>query len=169
MRPKRDWRSNSPECYKLFKVAHPEININSIIFAKIVKGYNEALIEYALETGNMVFLPHRFGIVYINRNPTPNFVKCRDGVTRNIMAVDWPKSKELGKKVYIQNLHTDGFRYSFMWRSNKSMFIHDCWKFRVTRIGSRLLAKNLKENYQKYRNIYHDWKFAPNTKKNPNA
>lgn len=169
-KPKRDFRTASKEAYKLFRKAHPELakKVNSTTYIAVVKKYNEALIKYALDTGNQIFLPYNFGVVCVHRKPQVNFYYDEEGNAKNIMPIDWVKSKELGKRVYILNNHTEGFRYRFLWRSARQMAMRGIWEFHPTREASRELARRLKEETATYMYKYHDWQRSDNQTKHKN-
>lgn len=163
-KPERDFRTASRESWKLFKKAHPQLakKINSTTYIKIVKGFNEGLIKYALDTGNQIFLPYNFGVICVHRWEGVNFKYKEDGTPQNIMAINWPETNRLGKRVFLLNNHTEGFRYRFLWRTTKRLPMRDIWCFHATRVASRELARRLKEETEKYKYMYHDWRKADN-------
>lgn len=160
-RPARDWRMNSHECYNAYKEKYPQSEIQYSVFKVLVKRYNESIIEYCLDTGRMAVLPNRFGQLFVNKKKQVRFYTNKEGRKFCILGVDWKLSKELGKKIYLQNFHTEGYRFKFVWRYSTKIYLKGMWTLKITRNASRTLAKNLKENPQKYLSIYQEWQTAP--------
>jgi len=62
-------------------------------------------------------------------------------------AIDWKKSKQLGKRVYFTNLHTFGYSvrtiwYSFVHDCNKSNSFRNIYMFKTCESLSKRLAKS---------------------------
>jgi nucleoid DNA-binding protein len=157
MRPKVDYRSSSKECYNIFRVSNPKIEISYNQFKQIIKTFNEMLIDYVLETGDRVRIPFGFGEIAINKWKPKRF-KEHDGKQYINLPVDWAQSKKLGRYSYHINAHTDGFRFQWKWFKKDARF--ECSKiyaFKPNRINSRKLAQYIKKKDSKYPNIYKEW------------
>jgi hypothetical protein len=72
-------------------------------------------------------------------------------------AIDWKKTKELGKKVYFANLHTLGFSirviwYGFVKDGNKSTSFRNIYMFKTSEYLSKKLVKSFSSGKQ-----YKEW------------
>jgi hypothetical protein len=73
------------------------------------------------------------------------------------MAVDWQKSKKLGKKIYFLNHHTDGYFFGWVWFKGSARFKHSpLWYFKPARTTSRLLQHYIVTD-DKYQHTYQEW------------
>lgn len=64
------------------------------------------------------------------------------------LPINWKLTKELGKKVYHLNEHTNGYRFGWMWDKTGVLKYKYFWKFRPTRKNTRALAKVLNNEYR---------------------
>ena len=155
-RTKIDFRSGSKANYLDFCKKHPDVDISFVDWKNIVYTYNDMYRIYILETGEKVKMPMGLGQFSINKKKR----KRRKGPNGEYinMAVDWQKSKALGKRIYILNHHTDGYFFGWMWfNTSATIKFRKLWYFKPYRVSSRLIAHYIKVD-EKYQHIYKEWK-----------
>lgn len=151
------YRSASKEAYNNFCTSHPEVSLTYLQWKQIIYTYNYAFRDYILETGERVKLPWGLGSFTISKRKTKRSVIFK-GEEKMILPINWPKSIELGKRVYILNTHTDGYRYKWTWFPNDARIYQAfIWVFKPSRITSRKLAEYLKKPSSPYPQIYKQW------------
>ena len=111
-------------------------------YIKICAEFNESLIDRLLERGISVKFPGRFGRLKVVKFKTDYSKKYK-------IPVDWKKTAELGKKIYILNEHTDGFIYKIKWERN-SVFNQSFYNFIPTRTKNRRLAEKITNKEMEY-------------------
>lgn len=154
MRPPRDFRTASKESYEEFKAKNSHIHITFQQFKDILRTWNEMMMLYILETGKEIKLPYGMGPLTISKKVRKRF-KTVKGKQMINLPVDWKKTKEEGRKIYIINHHTEGFSYCWFWAPKKSRIKYSyAWRLKIGRVYSRLLAKYLKQPNSKYKDIY---------------
>jgi len=157
MRVAVDFRSSSKDNYIDFCKTHPSIIISFDKWKNIIYTFNESFRDYILETGEKAKFPYGFGefsIVKKKRKKT----KIVDGKEIINLPIDWKKSKEKHKRIYLMNYHTEGFFFGWHWFKDTSRVkFHDLWYFKTSRVTSRLLAHYLKIS-DKYQHLYREWK-----------
>ena len=88
-----------------------------------------------LESGDFVEMPYNLGSFKILK------FKNRSRY------IDWKNTKLLGKYVYFNNLHSDGYSYKFKLDKTRCKFGgQKYYGFKVARYFARGLAKGIKEN-----------------------
>lgn len=155
MRLAKDWRSISRENYKEFCKKYPDKIITFNDWKKIISAYNESFIKYILETGEVIKFPSGLGELSIIKKKR----KLRKGKNDEFLnlPLDWKKTKEKGKKIYILNYHTEGFFFGWKWFKMKASFSQaPFFYFKPYRKISRLLSYYLL-NDNKYQHIYREW------------
>lgn len=156
-RPVRDYRSNSKEAYERFCVAYPDIDLSYTEWNGILVSYNKLLRDYAVTSGEKVKLQRGLGSLAISGKKSRRTVYV-NGVERVVLAVDWKKSKEVGKKVYNFNSHTDGYRYRWLWFCGDARFyMSDIWQFKPCRESSRRITEFIKSRGPGRVEIYKQW------------
>jgi len=84
-----------------------------------------------------------------------NIVNGEEKIT---LPIDWPKTNKAGKKIYLLNAHTDGYRFKWTWISKDArLYQHDIWVFKPSRVSSRKLAEYLKKPNSNYAQIYREF------------
>lgn len=157
MRPKLDYRTASKESYEIFCKEHKNIHITFKQYIDILYLWNRLLILHLIETGRLVRLPYGFGPLVITKYKPTKYIMV-DGEQKNNLPVDWKRTREEGKIVKTLNLHTDGNKYYFAWLYNSARIkCNFIWSFKIRREFARLLAKNLKEETSKYKDLYREW------------
>lgn len=102
-----------PEMYKQYKKDYTETP-----YTLTQKEFYDILREIAMETkllilaGKEIKLPLGLGKLYITRN--------RHKGTRNNSAIDWKKSKIVGKRISFHNLHSNDYIMRLKWDKYKS-------------------------------------------------
>jgi len=156
-----DFRSGSKEQYAKFCKKYPHIKLSLIEWKNILYGFNDAFKTYILETGEKAKLPGGFGEFTINkkrRKRTKDKINPKTGQPYMNMPINWIKTKEKGRYIYDFNYHTEGFSFYWLW-FKKSTRIPQAtmWRFKPSRVTSRLLAHYLKAD-KKYQHLYMSWK-----------
>lgn len=159
MRVKKEYRTVDREQYDRF-LKENKLTEKDLSFEKFVKNIqicNWMFIEYILRTGKRVFLPYGFGPLTINKKML-NRYKVHEGVKYINLRVDWKKTRELGKRIYHTNEHTDGYNYKWMWEPKNARFhLSDISVFKPCRYASRALTKYLKKPNSIYKDLYLEW------------
>jgi len=155
MRIKNEWRSASMENYKEFCKVYPDTNISFKDWKIIIYSYNEEIIKHILETGEKVKLPEGLGEIAIIKKKRA-LRTGRNGEFINLH-VNWKKSRELKKRIYEFNFHTEGFSFHWRWfKRTARIHLATLFYFNATRVNSRLLGHYLKTD-NKYQHIYMEW------------
>jgi nucleoid DNA-binding protein len=156
-RPRVDYRTTSKATYLKFLQVHPTIKITYKKWCEVIRTFNESFRDYVLETGDRCKLPFGFGDVSISKKMTKRF-RMVEGEEKIALPIDWKRTKEKGKRVYIFNDHTDGYRFRWYWfKDNLRLKGAKYLVFKPSRITSRKLAEYLKKNPY-YQHLYKEWK-----------
>lgn len=151
------YRTTSKEVYKKFCDSHPSINISFEKWKEIIYTFNYGFRDHLLETGDKGKLPWGMGSFSISKRKAKKLYSYKGKEYIN-MPVDWVKSKKLGKKVYMFNPHTDGYRYKWIWFKKEARIKYiDIWIFKPSRVTSRKLADYLKRPNSPYAQLYKEW------------
>lgn len=130
------------DSYNYYKEEIPEGSpflVDYKTYRSVCEEFNKLICEYILKEAGEYTLPYRMGSIRIKKT------KMNYG-NRNHMRPDWKRSKELGRKVYHLNDHTDGFRYRWAWnKSNVVTVGKKLYSFYPTRTNKRTLASLLKD------------------------
>lgn len=157
MRVKVDYISTSKDVYLRFRKEHPDTDISFKKWKEVVYTYNYAFRDYILETGNKAKLSWGFGEFAISKKKIKKF-KEHNGVTYVNLPIDWKKTKEAGKKIYMFNAHTDGYRCKWYWFIKEARFYqHEVWVFKPSRVSSRKITEYLNKTNKKYIDLYKCW------------
>lgn len=144
MRPKVDFRSDSPEAYQQFK-KDTGLKTPRSLWAKVIKDFNKQFADYIMESGDEVELPHGLGKTYLEKRKPNRTTIVIDGIEYISGAPDWSKSKEHGKILRYRNNHTDGYAVKFKWIPSTAKFSHaECYLLTYVRQVKRRLATLLK-------------------------
>jgi len=157
MRPKVDYRTTSKDNYEKFCLENSNIEISFKQWKDILEKFSENIIDYILETGEKIKLPYGLGDLSINKKK-PKRTKYFQGKEYINFAIDWKKTRELGKYVYHMNYHSDGFTYSWIWfKANCRFYQSELWWFRACRKASRSIKPQVTNNSY-YAQLYNQWK-----------
>jgi hypothetical protein len=160
-RPKFDFRTTHQDNFKQLKKDHPEFKKLKVSpWRQIIINYTEMYKEHALETGEMMDIPGDCGKLAIKKKKRrTHVVDPKTGKSHINLPVDWKKSHEKGKRMFIMNYHTDGYHFGWLWfKKTKKMMIKfpNIWKFKAMKATGKLLQHYLTVD-QKYQNIYREW------------
>lgn len=145
-RYKLEYSSVSVRVYKRFRKEHPDIRIDRKKWVKTIKTFNQLFAEYLLQTGEREKLPYGLGSFTISKKKTIKIIRKEDGTQHIGLPVDWKRSKEVGRKIYIMNSHSDGFRCRWKWfNEDSNMKMAHIWVFKPVRSQSRAIARYLKD------------------------
>ena len=156
-RRKKEYRTNSRENYDRF-LKENNIKESSLPYDKYCQNLevcNWMYIEYALRTGFKANLPYGFGPIAVNKKRLKKFKEFidKDGNQRKVvnLRVNWAKTRELGKKVYHTNEHSDGYNFKWMWFPKEAKIaLSDLYVFKPGRYASRTINKYVRKagNFQ---------------------
>ena len=156
MRVKNDWRSSSVENYKDFCKKNPSANISFTDWKKIIQSFNHKFLEHILETGETISIPSGLGKITVIKKKRRK-VYDRKGKEIINLPIDWKKTKEKGKVIYIMNYHTEGYYFGWKWFGDLARFKYcNFFRFVPTRKASRMIAEYIKKD-DKYQHIYLNW------------
>lgn len=156
-RVKVQYRTGSREVYNKFCTANPSINLSFEKWSEIIYTFNYSFRDHILETGDRCKLPWGMGTFSVSKKKSKKHV-IHGGKEYINLAVDWIKTNKLGKRVYLLNAHTDGYRYKWYWFSSDARFQHsEIWVWKASRTTSRKLAEYLKRPNSPYPQIYREW------------
>jgi hypothetical protein len=158
MRTKCEYRTASKKAYSRFKKKTKIKTIDYQTFIKIIYYFNESFRDYILETGEKIKYPNGVGEFTINKKIRKKTKRIPGIGEINNLPIDWKKTKEYGKIIYILNHHSSGYYFGWLWVKSTARFdMADLWYFKPTRQSSRAIAHYVKtdENYQ---HLYKEWK-----------
>jgi hypothetical protein len=156
MRTKVEYRQASKQTYDRFCEANPTITLSYWDYQNIVYTFNYNFRDYILESGNKAKLPWGLGDFAISKRKRRKMKTLPDGTEVITLAIDWKKTKELGKKIYHLNNHTEGYNFKWKWFNKSARFYESCiWNFKPARTTSRLLTHYL--NQEGYHLKYKEW------------
>lgn len=149
---KVDYKSISKQTYNEFCKRHPHVQITFQQYRSILNTYNKMFRDYVVETGDSFKLPHGFGEILIWKWKKKKIITNPiTGKQHIAMAIDWVKSKQQGKHIYILNNHTDGFRMQWKWLKSTARFeLSEIYVFKPTRESSRKISEAIKKNPHHY-------------------
>jgi len=158
MRSPVDYRSSGKAAYTSFCKKHPNIKISFEKWKGIIYGFNELFRNYILETGEKARIPSGFGEFSITKKIRKKIKITPDGKERINLAIDWKKTKEKGKRIYLFNHHTEGYYFGWKWFKKSTRLKNvDLWWFKPSRVTSRLINHYIKTD-NKYQHLYKVWR-----------
>jgi len=160
-RVKKQYTSNDKQNYNRFILANnidPE-KLPYPKYKKIIEVNNWMFIEYALETGNKIRLPHGFGDLAVNKKMLKRYKTIPGSDKKYVnLRIDWQKTKIEGKRIFHTNEHTDGFNYKWYWNNKTAkIYMSGLYIFRPCRYASRAIAKYIKKPNSDYSQMYLEW------------
>lgn len=156
-RTKISYRTSAKEVYNRFCSVYPDIKISFESWKEIVYTFNYLFRDHILETGDKAKMPWGIGTFSISKKKSKRFIVF-EGKEYPNMPIDWPKTLKAGKRIFILNTHTDGYRYKWIWFPKDARFYQsDVWSFKASRITSRKLAEYLKKPNSHYPQLYKEW------------
>jgi nucleoid DNA-binding protein len=154
-RVKVEYRSGAREVYDKFCLKYPESPLSYEEWESIIYTYNKLFRDYLLETGEKAKLPFGLGPFSINKKKTKKLKRYKDKEYVNL-PIDWVKTRKEGKRIYNFNLHTDGYRFKWLWFPKDSRFYQaNIWVFKPSRESSRKITEYLKKPQQT--ELYKQW------------
>jgi hypothetical protein len=115
--------------------------VSYIEYVEICSDFYKAISKAIIDDGITFKLPYGMGEVYVLKKK----VKYNGN-----LPIDWQATIKEGKKIYILNEHTKGFKYAFFWHKPlkfKNKFIY---RLVFTRSNKRYLAKAIKQKNKDY-------------------
>jgi len=163
-RTKREYRTYSRENYDRF-LKENNLSEKDLPYPKYCKNLevcNWMFVEYALRTGQKVNLPHGFGSLAVNKKMLKKYKEYIDpsGEKKKVvnLRVDWKKTREVGKKVYHMNEHSDGYNFRWLWFSHEAkVTLADLMVFKPCRYASRAITRYVKKPNSIYKELYLEW------------
>lgn len=107
-------------------------DMSYVRFKRILEQFNTNLRHLLLEGSEGFKMPYRLGYLQIVKYKPKTY-------TDKSLSVDYKTSKELNKKIYHLNEHSDGYKYRFYWSKNTNT-IPDIYKYQV-----QLVRKNKRD------------------------
>ena len=118
--------------------------VDKKMYVRIVEDYCKHLADSIVDGGEIVKLPY-------NKGPIGIFKWLSKSTKLSKAPVDWVKSKELGKKVYLTNAHSNGYVYKFFWdKGLRQKTLLSFYKFKACRALTRRLAEVIKTKQNDY-------------------
>lgn len=155
-RRKLEYRTYSKENYLRF-IAENKVSEQELPYKKYCKNLevcNWMYIEYALRTGSKVYLPFGFGSIAVNKKKLKLYKEYKGKKYVNLR-VDWFKTKQLKKKVYHTNEHSDGYNFRWMWFPNDSrLHLTDLYVFKPGRYPGRTINTYIRNPNFQYKDLY---------------
>ena len=113
-------------------------------YVGIVTSYYKSLMDDILEKGKVFKLPYGMGTVSVTKKLLKKFDSLH-------LPIDWALTKQLGKRVYHINDHTNNYKFRFRW-SKKLVHTKNIHKYRLvfTRTNKRRLASLIKDGGYDY-------------------
>lgn len=128
---------------KDFDVDHP-YHIPYSEYKDIISEYLKYISEEVVVKSMQYKLPFRLGTLCVYKHKP--FFK-----STNKMSVDWKETKKQGKKIYLFNNHSNGYRYRFLWdRNGSNAKFLKMYAFKASRSNSRTIASLVKERKNDY-------------------
>jgi hypothetical protein len=137
--------------YKKYKEGQKKFRFTKTELANVRRILNEEILEEMLN-GAVINLPYKLGWLYILK--TKGFKMSATGDM--IAPLDFNKTKEFGRKVYIDNTEFDGFSFKSKWfkkrKDHNSMFF---FTFKLNKFSREKLKEKLKIKnfYKRYRDV----------------
>jgi len=155
-RNKVEFWTHSKENYNRFLVEHKitDKELSYKKYKKIIETCNWMFIEYALRTGFKVTLPFGFGSLAVVKKKIKTYKEYKGKQYVNLR-IDWAKTKEVGKRVYHTNEHTDGYNYRWRWSPKDAKFhLSNLYTFKPQRYASRSINKYIKKPNSQFKDLY---------------
>jgi len=154
---KIDYSTGSKDTYLRFCALNPEIHISFADYKIVLRTYASVFRNYLLDTGDRAKLPWGLGSFSVSKKKTKPTIVV-NGVEHVNLAIDFHKTKLLGKTVYHLNTHTDGYKCRWFWFESDARFPDsELFKFVPERNVKRKLAEYLKNPDKRYIEIYNVW------------
>jgi len=109
-------------------------------FRKVVGLFNKKVVDRII-FDNFEFNITGLGVLSLRKRKVK--VIHNGKVNSDWLALDWPKTKEFKRLIYLLNEHTDGYRYFFDFKKH-SFKNKNYYKFHMSRHNKRYLAQILK-------------------------
>ena len=122
-----------------------QYNVSEDVFRSIIKDYIDYISNDIIFKAKEFKVPFGLGYIYVLKTK-PNLLTTRR------FRIDFVGSRELGKKVYHLNEHSDGYNYTFHWDREKLIgYLPYLYEFKMNRTNKRLLASAIKNRVTDYR------------------
>lgn len=115
---------------------------------KICRDANKEIMRLIVEKGFKFYMPEGLGTLRVSRRNKVSWnVNQGNGVLVPMTKyVDWKRTKDTGVRVFLENEHTNGYYYRFLWQRYKRNFrFKALYTFIPSRENKRKLAKILKD------------------------
>lgn len=109
-------------------------------FKAVLMEFNRIVKEEILERSGAFKMPHGLGLLCIGKYKPKHY-------NSKGLSIDFKASKELGKKVYHLNEHSNGYKYRLFWsKPHPNPFPMYEYQAKLTRDNKRLLAQLIFNN-----------------------
>ena len=122
--------------YVWYRKRFNDKSISQPTFTSICHEFNSEIMRVILEEGFKFYVPSGLGIITV--------VKRNKGSIDGVRQVNWAETNKIGKYVFHENDHTNGYFYRFLWRrlgynfKNKTMYIFDALRRHKKRLNQIL-------------------------------
>ena len=111
-------------------------------------GLFQEMLHTIVVSACMMDIPHGKGNLYILKKKNKVY-ETKNGKLVKIRPIDWKKTKELGKRVFLDNQHTDEYIYTIKWDKSKRHFKNKTmYIFEPSRGFQRYISFMKKQNPQ---------------------
>jgi len=127
---------------KSFKKKHPEHKLSKTEYSRIVKQFNENMMEAAVDNRDGIRLPEMLGLIMLVGYPRPK---------RKI--IDFAKSNETGEVHYHKNWDTDNKVVKIRYQNTlRGYSFRNCrfWGFIPSKRFKKMASDAFKKSYEKY-------------------
>lgn len=130
--------------YKGYKLEYPDKNIDYKLFKAVLEDFNKSIRDLLLIDSEELILPYNLGEVKIVKY-------LPKALTYHSLSQDYKLSKEVGKRIWHLNEHSNGYKFRLFWskltcRSRKTFQ----YSLNLVRANKRMLASliiNDKKDY----------------------
>lgn len=130
--------------YKQYVDQDTQYDIDFKTFKAIVTDYFKYLRDEILQNCREVKLPCRMGTLQVIKHLPKEY-------SGKSLRLDWKATRELGKPVYLLNLHSSYYKYRFFWSKQGCLLTNKGkYQFIASRDNKRTLAKLILNRLKDY-------------------
>lgn len=158
MKGKLEFSSGALINYHKLRREDPTVILSKEDWLNILKTFNSLFMEYLLQTGERDKLPFGMGAMALSKKKAMRIGRDAQGNEYNILPVDWQKSIKAGKKIFILNAHTDGFRAKWKWFPRDSNIrMSGIWSFKPADAKSLEITRYIRDEDDNYLDKWKEW------------
>lgn len=135
--------------YKFWKREGRKGVVTQKIFTNICSDFNKEITRPIVEDGFIFFVPYGLGVIRVARlgkyKWNSDKVKADGSFFVEKKPIDWSLSKKIGKVIYYENQHTNGYYYRIQWlRTGRPPKYRSLFEFKPSHTVKQQLAKILR-------------------------